>query len=291
METGKETGTLGIIAGGGPLPLAVADAALSMGRAVFIVGLEDNADQGIAAYPHGWARIGAIGKCLSLLKNAGCTEVTMVGPVKRPDLRKIVPDALGFKLLPRFVKLLAQGDDGLLRGVVDLLEKEHGLKVIAPHEVARDLLAPEGVLTRRTPGTDDQGDIRAAVRAAHAIGLLDIGQGAVACRGVVIALEAIEGTDMMLDRVGSLAPRLRGTVEARAGVLVKLPKPGQERRVDLPAIGVQTVERAAAAGLAGIAVEAGGALVGDAEVLARRANALGLFVVGLSHEQVEAMLK
>ncbi len=291
METGHHIGTLGIIAGGGPLPMAVAEAALATGRAVFIVGLEGNADNGIAAYPHGWARIGAIGKTLSLLKAAKCTEVTLVGPVKRPDLSKIVPDAVGFKLLPRFVRLLAQGDDGLLRGVVELLEKEHGLTVIAPHDVARDLLAPEGVLTRKAPDAGHECDIRVAVRAAHAIGILDIGQGAVACRGVVLAVEAIEGTDMMLDRVGNLDPRLRGTKEKPAGVLVKLPKPGQERRIDLPAIGVQTVERAAAAGLAGIAVEAGGALVGDAEALARRANALGLFVTGLSRETVEAMLR
>ena len=152
--------------------------------------------------------------------------------------------------------------------------------------MAESLLAPQAVLTRKIPTHQQEADIDVAIRAALAIGALDIGQGAVACRGVVLALEAAEGTDRMLERIGTLPPELRGKEGAREGVLVKLSKPGQERRVDLPTIGVKTVENAAAAGLAGIAVEAGGALIVEGEGVARAANTAGICVVGLGADRI-----
>ena len=268
--------------------MALADAAMAAGRPIFVVGLEGESEPAIERFPHGWVRIGAMGKFLNMLKEEGCAEIVMIGPVTRPDLTRIKPDLTGVKLLPRFLKMMRQGDDGLLRGVIDFLEKDHGLKVIAPEDVSADLLAPQGPIGRHQPNENNLNDISQAAKVVRAIGALDIGQGAVVCRGVVLAVEAAEGTDAMLDRLLELSATLKGTAEAREGVLVKLPKPGQERRIDLPTIGVQTIEKAAAAGLAGIAVEAGGALIYDVAAVARAADAAGLFVTGLEPAATEA---
>ncbi len=287
MATGEKPRKLGIAAGSGPLPEALAEAALAAGREVFVVGIEGAAQKGIERFPHAWVRIGAMGEFLRLLKENGCEEIVLIGGVKRPSLTAILPDKTGRQLMPRVARWLMQGDDGLLRGLADYFEKEHGFRVIGAHEVADELLAPEAVLTRAAPTPDQESDIDVAVRAALAIGALDIGQGAVACRGVVLALEAAEGTDRMLERIVTLPPEMRGHEGAREGVLVKLSKPGQERRVDLPTIGVKTVENVAAAGLAGIAVEAGGALIVDGEAVARAANRAGIFVIGLGRDRIE----
>lgn len=277
---------LGIVAGSGPLPIALAEDALSAGRDVFIIGIEGEASPDISRYPHDWCRIGALGRFISLLKDNGCEDVVLIGPIHRPDIRKVMPDAMGLRLLPRFVSLMRKGDDGLLKGIIALLEQDHGFRVIGAHEVSESLLAPQGPLGRLKPDDEQKADIEIAIRAVLAIGALDIGQGAVAVRGIVLALEAAEGTDAMLARLDQIAPALRGTVSSRAGVLVKLAKPGQERRIDLPTIGVKTVEGAAAAGLAGIAVEAGNALISDALAVARAADKAGLFVVGLSADEI-----
>jgi len=287
MTTVEKPRKLGIAAGAGPLPIALAEAAQAAGREVFIVGIEGAASSDIARFPHAWVRIGAMGEFLRLLKEAGCQDIVLIGGIKRPDLSKLGLDVTGMKLLPRVARWMKAGDDGLLRGLAEFFEKEHGFHVVGAHEIAASLLMPEALLTRVAPSDQQEKDIDIAVRAALAIGALDIGQGAVACRGIILALEAAEGTDEMLRRVARLAPELRGRPEAPDGVLVKLSKPGQERRVDMPTIGVETVENAAAAGLAGIAVEAGGTLVVDGEAVARVANAKGLFVVGLGRARIE----
>ncbi len=273
---------LGIAAGGGPLPLAVADAARAAGREVFIVGVKGAAGPDIERYPHGWVRVGAMGRFLKLFKQNGCEDVVIIGPMTRPTLRDIVPDFRGLLLLPRFIKRMKTGDDALLRGVVEFLE-ENGIRVVGAETILPSLLASMGLLSKAAPTASQEADIDAAIAAARKIGALDIGQGAVVCRGNVLALEDIKGTDAMLGRVAAMPREGRGSETARDGVLVKLPKPAQERRVDLPTIGVRTVERAAAAGLAGIAVEAGGAIVADAEGVARKADELGLFVLGFPH--------
>lgn len=287
MKTEAKPRKLGIAAGSGPLPAALAEAALASGREVFVIGIKGAAGPEIERFPHAWVRLGAMGEFLRLLKEQRCEDIVLIGGVRRPNLSTLIPDRTGRRIMPRVAKWMMQGDDGLLRGLSEFFEKEHGFRIVGAHEVAKDLLAPEGLLTRVTPTASQEKDIDVAVRAALAIGALDIGQGAVACRGVVLALEAIEGTDRMLVRVGKLPEGVRGTPEARDGVLVKLSKPEQERRVDMPTIGVDTVENAAAAGLAGIAVEAGGALVVDGEAVARAANKAGLFVVGLGRSRIE----
>lgn len=279
---------LGIAAGGGPLPLKLAEAARAQGREVFIVGLKGAAGPSIEAWPHGWVRLGAMGKFVRLFKEAGCQDIVFIGPMTRPRLRDIIPDFQGLLLMPDFIKRLKVGDDALLRGVVEHLER-NDLTIVAAETILTSLLAQEGLLTKAAPDAAHETDIDMAIRAALDIGSRDIGQGAVVRAGQVIALEDVKGTDNMLFRVAAEFPDAKG---GRSGVLVKLPKPAQDRRVDLPTIGSRTVERAAMAGLAGIAVEAGGAIIADTDEIAAVADKLGLFVTcfppsrleGLSHE-------
>lgn len=281
-ESANKPRKLGIAAGGGALPLSVADAARAAGRDVFIVGVRGAAGPDIERYPHGWVRVGAMGRFLKLFKQNGCEDVVIIGPMTRPTLRDIVPDFRGLLLLPRFIKRMKTGDDALLRGVVEFLE-ENGIRVVGAETILPSLLASEGLMSKAVPTTSQEADIDVAIAAAREIGARDIGQGAVVCCGTVLALEDIKGTDAMLVRVAAMPPEGRGSEDARDGVLVKLPKPAQERRVDLPTIGIRTVERAAAAGLAGIAVEAGGAIVADAEGVRHKADELGLFVLCFPH--------
>ncbi len=265
---------LGIAAGGGVLPLKLAEAARAQGRDVFIVGLKGAAGPSIEVWPHDWVRLGAMGRFVRLFKQAGCEDVVFIGPMDRPRLRDILPDFQGLLLMPDFIKRLKVGDDALLRGVVEYLEL-NGLNVVAAETILTALLAAEGQLTELHPDATQEIDIDIAIRAALDIGSRDIGQGAVVREGRVIALEDVKGTDNMLFRVAAEYPDLKG---GRAGVLVKLPKPAQDRRVDLPTIGSRTVERAAMAGLAGIAVEAGGAIIADVDEIVSVANRLGLFI-------------
>jgi len=275
---------LGIAAGGGVLPIRLAEAARAEGRDVFIVGVKGAADSTIEAWPHDWVRVGAMGRFLRLFKDAGCEDIVIIGPMTRPRLRDIVPDFQGLLMLPGFIRRLKTGDDALLRGVVEFLEN-NGLAVIPAESILTSLLASEGLITKLAPDAAHEADIDIGIRAALDLGAQDIGQGAVVRSGKVIALEDIKGTDAMLFRVAAEHP---DATSGRSGVLVKLPKPAQDRRVDLPTIGSRTVERAAAAGLAGIAIEAGGAIIADRDELAALANKLGLFVLALPRSSVEA---
>jgi DUF1009 family protein len=278
------TDTLGIIAGGGELPLAIARAAQRDGRAVFVLALEGMASVAdVAAFPHAFVSLGELGKAIKLLKGAGCSEVTLAGKVARPEFSKLKLDARGALALPRVMAAAVKGDDALLRSLLAIFEKE-GLRVVGSADAAGGLLAPFGALGRLEPKQDDDGDILHAIRVVAAMGALDIGQGAVVCQGLVLAVEAAEGTDAMLARVAALPQALRGTPEHRKGVLVKAAKPHQERRVDLPVIGVHTVELAAAAGLSGIAVEGEAALIMNRARVVETAERCGIFLYGFAPE-------
>jgi len=274
----RELPALGIIAGQGPLPMAVAEAAAAQGRAVFIIGIKGRSNPEIERYDHAWVRFGAIGATIDLLKKNKCHDLVLIGPMKRPKLFvDFWPDLGAIKLLPAIVKLLRQGDDGLLSGVVKYFEEVHGFHIRPAEDVAATLIAPEGLLSTKAPSPADLADIRIAIGIVRKRGGDDLGQGAIVATGEVLDVEDDSGTDAMLKRVA-----IKHTAGGSAcGVLVKLPKPGQDRRVDLPAIGVATVENTAAAGLAGIAYETSGALIADAEGVARRADELGIFVIGL----------
>jgi DUF1009 family protein len=268
---------LGIIAGGGELPVAVAESALEAGREIFIVALRGSADEGIARFPHEWAGIGEVGKTLKLLRAHDCSDILLVGRVARPRFSEIKVDAKGLMLLPKVVAAARHGDDALLRTLVASFEAE-GFRTVGVEQAAPGLLAKEGVLGRIRPSEDAKADMAFALKVVRALGALDIGQAAAVCDGLVLAVEAAEGTDAMIARLGALPEAIRGTPAKRRGVLVKALKPTQDKKTDLPVVGVQTVKNAAAVGLAGIGIEAGRSLVMNLRGVIETADAEGIFV-------------
>jgi DUF1009 family protein len=273
----KQDGPLAIIAGGGALPIALAAAAAAQGRAVHVIGIRGEADAKISRFPHTWLKWGEVGKLFATLEGLGCRDLVIIGSVSRPDLANVRFDFGAIKNLPFLLGLGVGGDDQVLSSVVRFLEGK-GYRVYGAGEVAPELLAAEGNLGPQTPSPDDRADIETGFRVVSALGRLDVGQAAVVVKGRVLAVEAAEGTDAMLVRCAEL--RKGGRRRGLAGVLVKAPKPGQEERVDLPTIGPDTVEMAAQAGLAGIAVAAGRVLIADRDATIAAAGQHGLFLVG-----------
>jgi DUF1009 family protein len=282
-QAGDEgTDCLGIVAGGGTLPVAVAEAASAAGRPIHVLAFHGLAEADLLHHPHTVIRWGEVGKIFDTLKRRGCRDVVLVGSLRRPKISAIRPDLGLFVNLPAIVRLMRGGDDSVLSRVIRLFEHK-GFRVVGAHEIAPHLVAPRGVLTKCEPGPGDFADIRLGFRVVHALGALDVGQAAAVSRGYVLAVEAAEGTDEMLRRCRSLHQwGLRGA----SGVLVKCPKPGQELRVDMPAIGPNTVTLAAEAGLRGIAVAAGQVLLAEPQKLVDAADARGLFIVGAGPEIV-----
>jgi DUF1009 family protein len=274
---------LGIIAGGGDLPRAVAQSARADGRAVFVIGLIGSlgaGDSWIGEFPHEMASPGAPGQAFKSLCREGVGEVLLAGKVDRPKFSELKLDARGMLLLPRALRAARQGDDALLRFLVTMFEEE-GFRAVSVAEAAPGLVCDEGPLGRLAPNEDHRADMGRAFAIVKALGALDVGQAAAVCEGLALAVEAAEGTDRMIERIATLREALRGTPQDRRGVLVKALKPTQDAKTDMPVIGVATVEKAAAAGLAGIGLEAGGALIVDKAAVANRADALGLFVTGV----------
>jgi UDP-2,3-diacylglucosamine hydrolase len=271
---------LTIIAGGGPIPAYVAAAAVKAGRPVFVVGIKGEADQAIAAFPHEFIDWGQLGRLEEILKSQGGRDLVLVGSIRsRPDFKGISLDLATMRSLKDILAIIIGGDNDVLSGAIRFFEKR-GMRVIGAHQVATDLVVSAGALGRARPGRAERRDIETALRAARAIGAIDAGQASVAVNGRVIALEAAEGTDAMLERVAGLKAGRRVKWEGRAGVLGKCAKPQQDLRVDMPTIGTRTVEAAINLGLAGIAVEAGRVMIVDRAEAIRRADAAGLFVVG-----------
>ena len=269
---------LGILAGGGDLPARLVSACRGIARDVFVVGFEGISDtSSVESADHAWTRLGTVGRTIELLHAANVEDLVLAGPIKRPSLRAIGLDSRGTRVLARFLPG-GQGDDRLLSLIVRELEGE-GFRVVGVDDILADLLAPEGPIGRLTPDDDGRADIAAGVVIARALGAVDVGQAVVVQQGVALGVEAVEGTNALIERCGGLRR------EGPGGVLVKLSKPGQERRADLPTIGVQTVERARDAGLKGIAVEAGRSLVVDRADVAAAADAAALFVVGIDPEK------
>lgn len=277
-------GRLGIIAGHGRLPLHVANAARRAGEDPYIYQLNGESDQDWSGFEHGTFQLGDMPGIAAGFRKAGVSRVVMSGGVqKRPHWHNVRPTWRTLTVVPEVLRALTgYGDDRLLRLVIGLLERE-GVEVVGAHSVAPDILAQIGQAGRHAPDKRDQVDIRAGMQAAHALGHLDIGQGAVSVGGRVVALEGLEGTDAMLERVAGL--RAEGRLSPRrSGVLVKLCKPGQDMRADLPSVGPKTVATAMQAGLKGVAVEAGRSLVLDREQMIDDADAAGIFLVGVEPE-------
>ena len=275
---------LGLIAGGGDLPVHVAEAAEGEGRLGCVIALDGFADPSRYADPE-ICGIAQPGRALKLLRSHNCDAVCFAGIVKRPDFSKLKPDLRGVSFLPKAVAAAAKGDDALLRALVGLFEDE-GYGVVGVDEIAAELVAKAGMTGVAGLGDSARQDALKALQIAGLIGSADIGQGAVVANGLVLAVEAQEGTDAMLERVAALPIELRGGTERRIGVLAKRPKPGQERRVDLPVIGVSTVQGAAHAGLVGIVAPTGGALILGREAVAKAAREQGLFIWIVPEEEM-----
>jgi DUF1009 family protein len=273
--------SLGLIAGGGELPRAVAESARSAGRPVFIVALGGMCGDWAKEFPHEWISLGEPGRALKALTGAGAKDVLLVGKVERPKFSELKLDAKGVMVLPRVIAAARRGDDALLRVLVGLFE-EAGFRAVSVAEAAPGLVADQGALGRISPDDGHRADMAQAFAVVRALGALDVGQAAAVCEGLALAVEAAEGTDAMIARIGQLRDNLRGTPEKRRGVLVKALKPTQDAKTDMPVIGVETVRRAAEVGLAGIAVEAGKSLIVGKKAVAAEADRLGLFVVGVS---------
>ena len=250
----REDGPLAIVCGGGTLPLTVADAVARSGRRVVLFPLRGSADPvAVARYPHHWLGLPQAGRLRRLARKEGCRDVVLIGSLVRPAIRQFRFDWLTLRLLPRIIRLYRGGDDHLLSGVAEVFG-EHGFRLLGAHEVAPEILAREGPLGGHRPSPRDQADIARGLALIVAAGPFDVGQAVVIANNHVLAIEAAEGTDRMLDRIAELRRDGRINLPEGVGVLVKAPKPGQDRRVDLPSIGPQTVDRAARAGLAGLAL-------------------------------------
>lgn len=265
---------LGIIAGGGDLPrqlIAHAEAARIPFHVLAIAGQAEAPDYEFQ--PHTVVRLGAAKQIFNTLKQQQVTDLVMIGRIRRPSLLELRPDWQLLKILPR-LGLASLGDDGLLRNIVKLFE-DRGVKVRGIHEFLPQLLAPAGVWTKSQPTAAVKDDIARGIEAARMLGQADVGQAVVVQDGLVIAAEAIEGTDAMLRRAAE-NKRAGGP-----GVLVKLCKPQQDRRVDMPTIGTRTVEQVQAAGLAGIVVSASQTLVDDYDATRAMADKLGLFIMAV----------
>ena len=270
-------GKLGILAGSGELPLRLIEACRAQGRPYFVLAFQGSCDpKSLEGQPHEFIRLGAGGSGLKILRDNGVEDLVMAGGVKRPSLTELRPDwrttrfflKIGMRALTDF------GDDRLFRAIITELELE-GFRVVGAHTILTSLLAPRGALGGIAPDASAEADIRAGIEAARGHGAQDLGQAVVIRAGAAVDREDAEGTDALLRRCAASG-------NARSGVLVKMAKPQQERRADLPAIGAQTVTAAAAAGLKGIAVEAGACLVLDRAAVVAAADRAGIFVIGIA---------
>jgi UDP-2,3-diacylglucosamine hydrolase len=276
---------LAIICGAGSLPFAVAEAAKRRGRDVVLLALRGSADaERVGGYRHHWVAVSQVGTMCRLARREGCRDLVFIGGVVRPTFRDLRPDVHTLPLLPRLFRLLRGGDSHVLSAVARMFE-EQGFRVLGADDVAPQILIPEGPAGRYQPNETDRGDIAKGLAFLRATGPFDVGQAAVIARGRILAVEAAEGTDIMLARLAEL--RSSGRIRAIGGVLVKAPTPGQDRRMDLPTIGPHTIEGAARARLNGLAVVAGSSIVAEAERIGSAADRERLFVIGVRDETAE----
>ena len=273
---------IGVVAGGGAMPFAVADSLVSRGFHPVLFALRGACDPvAVERFRHHWISVGRIGRAVRLFRAENCRDLVFIGTLVRPALSEIRIDWGTLRVLGRVLTSFRGGDDHLLSGIGDILERD-GFRMVGVQQIAPDLLMPEGCLTHATPDANAIADIAKGRDVLRALSPYDVGQAVVVIDGHVVGVEDIEGTDGLLTRV----VRLRGEGRIRAkvglGVLVKAPKSGQDLRFDLPTMGPRTVEGVAAARLAGIAIVAGNTIVAEPQVMIAAADAAGIFVTGLS---------
>ena len=279
MDAGPST-PLAVIAGRGELPRLVAEARAAAGLPYLLVVFQGCWEPWMAAHPHQHHEFERPGRLFRTLGAAGVTHAVFAGAMTRPRLSYRRLDLKALTLLARAAALMRRGDDAMLRGFAGLIERE-GIRMLGAQDIlGGQALVPNGPLGARTPSPRDRQDAALAARIAAATGEIDIGQGAVVAHGLCLAVEAIEGTDLMLARIAALPAERRAAAPPPAGVLYKGPKPGQDRRLDLPAIGPATVAGAAAAGLNGIVVAAGETVLLEGADTRAAADQAGLFVYG-----------
>ena len=272
---------VGVIAGGGAMPFAVADSLSARGIAAVIFALKGACDPaGVARFRHHWISVGQFGKATRLLRREGCRDLIFIGSLGRPALSDIRLDWGTLRVMGSVVAAFRGGDDHLLSSIGRIFEQD-GFRMVGIRDAAPDLLMPAGLITRAVPDDAATADIARGRDVLAALGPFDIGQAAVVVDGHVVAVEDIEGTDGLLARVARL--REEGRIRARSGrgVLVKMPKSSQDLRYDLPTVGPRTVEGAEKAGLAGIAVAAANTLAAEPQAMIEAADKCGLFVTGI----------
>lgn len=267
---------LGVIAGGGALPGQIISACRETGRDYHVLAFEGSADPAqIGDGPVEWIRMAALSQALESARREGVEELVLVGKIPRPSVLELMRD-------PRSAAFMAKvgtrilGDDNILSAVIKELEKTEGFRVIAPEDLLDDILATEGCYGAISPDENCQADIRRGLEVISAIGAFDIGQAVIIQNGTVLGVEGAEGTDTLVERCAPFVD-----TDVSGGVLVKAAKPGQERRIDLPAVGVTTVEKVAQAGLKGLAIEAGGALIVERDAAVAAADGARIFVAGV----------
>ena len=272
---------IGLVAGGGALPFAVAESLAARGIEPIFFALKGICDpEKVSRFRHHWISVGQIGKVVRLLRNENCRDLVFIGTLVRPALSEIRLDWGTVRAMKHILAAFRGGDDHLLSGVGRILERD-GFRMVGIKDVAPDLLMPAGCLTRTAPDSSATADIAKGQDVLRALGPFDIGQAVVVIDGHVVGVEGIEGTDALLVRIAQLRAEGRIRTKPGRGVLVKTPKSGQDLRYDLPTLGPRTIENAASAGLAGVAVAAGNTLVAEPQALVNAADASGLFVVGL----------
>ncbi len=270
----SELTKVGILAGSGMMPVEIIKSCRARGIEVYVAGLLPWAEEvTFADVPHTMARLGEVGKMMKFFQSHGVTELVLAGGIKRPALKELIPDFEAIKMLAKMA-LKKQSDDNLFRSVINEIEAR-GFHILGIEEVVPEMMFHEGVYGRVKPSSDDMDDIHRGVEVARALGAVDVGQAVVIQEGIVLAVEAVEGTDAMLSRAAILKK------PGKAPVMVKILKPGQDTRVDMPAIGIQTVEQLKKYGMGGIAVEAGGILVIEREAAIKMADEAGIFVIGM----------
>ena len=280
-SSAEQQSPLALLCGGGTLPLAVADYVSSRGRPVVLFPLYGAADgTAVERFPHHWIYIGQFGKFLRIARAAGCRDLVFIGSMVRPSIWQVHPDLKGLSIIRRTLAAFRGGDNHLLSGMGKILEEE-GFRLLGAHEVAPEILVPEGTLGRAQVSERDRADIALGLEFLRVTGPFDVGQAVVVAGKHVLAVEAAEGTDQLLDRVAQLRANGRVRAPAGSGVLVKAPKRGQDLRYDMPSIGPLTVEGVARAGLAGIAVVAGSTIIAEPGQLVAAADRANVFVIGM----------
>jgi DUF1009 family protein len=279
------SGPVAILCGGGSIPFSVADAVIARGRDVVLFALRGWADEeSVAHYRHHWIAIGQYGRLSRLMAREECRDVVFIGTLLRPPISRIRLDWKTLRVFPTILRAFRGGDDHLLSSIAGIFEAD-GFRLVGAHDVAPDILVREGNLGALGPSAADQEDIATGFRFLAATSAFDVGQAVVVANGHIVAVEAAEGTDLMLARLDELRSHGRFTNARGRGVLVKAPKKNQDRRFDLPSIGPQTIENVARAGLAGLAVVAGASIVAEPQALVQKADACGVFVHAVRDER------